>query len=215
MRSRVSVLSVFALFAVLVTSTHAFAQGTTVGVQGGINVANVSFTPEDSNDPFNPDFKSRTRAVFGGFVARDFNSKAGLQIDFLYTQKGSKFDFTEDDGTDIAFEAGIDYIEIPVLIRANIPGSGSVKARVFAGPSFAFKVTDDINATADGFTIPDEEVAEFKSTDFGLVIGGAVQFGQVFVDVRYNWGLVNILDDAFGDDLKTRTFGIMVGFQFK
>ena len=215
MRSRLSVLSVFALCAILFSATPASAQATTFGVQGGINIANVSFTPEDSTDPFNPEFKSRTRAVFGGFVARDFNAKAGLQIDFLYSQKGSKFDFTEADGTDVAFEAGIDYIEIPVLIRANIPGSGSVKARVFGGPSFAFKVKDDITATVDGFEVPDAEVAEFKSTDFGLVIGGAVQFGQVFVDVRYNWGLVNILEDAFGDDLKTRTFGIMVGFQFK
>jgi len=36
------------------------------------------------------------------------------------------------------------------------------------------------------------------------------------VDARYNWGLINIVkDDGSGDEAKTRTFGIMVGFQFK
>jgi hypothetical protein len=213
MRSRVSVLSVFALCAILLTSTTAFAQGATFGVQGGINIANVSFSGGDPTEPV-PDFKSKTRGVFGGFVAKDFNAKAGLQVDFLYSQKGTKATIT--DGIDtFTFEATVDYIEIPVLIRGNIPGSGSVKARVFGGPSFAFKVTDDTTTTLNGIELEDDET-EIKGNDFGFVIGGAVQFGQVFVDVRYNWGLVNILKDPTdNEDVKTRTFSIMVGFQFK
>ena len=211
MRSRLSVLSVFALSAILLSSSPAFAQ-VQAGVQGGINIANVSFTAGDPDEGV-PEFKSRTRGVFGAFIARDFNPKVGLQIDILYSQKGTKAELT--DGVDtFTFEASADYLEIPILIRGNIPGSGSVKARVFAGPSIGFKVTDDSKTTFNGVEI-DEEDAEFKSTDFGFVIGGAVQFGKVFVDARYNWGLINIIDDNTGDEAKTRTFGIMVGFQFK
>ena len=214
MRSRSFVVSVIALSTILLTSTHALAQATTTfGVQGGINVANVSFSGGDTGEVA-PDFTSKTRAVFGGFVARDFNSKAGLQVDFLYSQKGTKA--TATDGIDtFVFEATVDYIEIPVLIRGNIPGSGAVKARVFGGPSFAFKVTDDSRTSFNGIEVEDEDT-EIKGNDFGLVIGGAVQFGQFFVDARYNWGLVNILKDATdNEEVKTRTFGIMVGFQFK
>jgi hypothetical protein len=217
MRSRSFVLSVFALCALLVTSTSAFAQATTTfGVQGGINIDNVSFSGGDP-DEMTPDFTSKTRGVFGAFVARDFNAKAGLQIDALYSQKGTKATIT--DGIDtFVFEATVDYIEVPVLIRANIPGSGSVKARVFGGPSFAFKVTDSSTTTFNGVEQDEDEAdaPEFKGNDFGFVIGGAVQFGQFFVDARYNWGLVNIIKDATdNEEAKTRTFGIMVGFQFK
>ena len=205
-------MSVFALFAILLTSTQTFAQ-VTAGVQGGINIANVSFTGADPSEP-TPDFSSKTRAVFGGFVARDFNEKAGLQIDFLYSQKGTQASVT--DGVDtFTLDITADYIEIPVLIRANIPGT-SVKARVFGGPAFAFKVTDDAVSKFNGVEIPEEEEAEFTSNDVGIVIGGAVQFGKVFVDVRYNWGLINVIKDPDGDEsAKTRTFGIMVGYQFK
>lgn len=66
----------------------------------------------------------------------------------------------------------------------------------------------------NGVDLEDEN--ELKGNDVGFVVGGAVQFGQVFVDVRYNWRLINILkDDPSGDEVKTRTLGIMVGFQFK
>jgi hypothetical protein len=214
MRSRLSVLSAFALCAILLTSTRAFAQGTTYGVQGGINISNVSFKAGDSSEEV-PDFKSRTRGVFGGFVARDFNPKVGLQVDVLYTQKGTQADAVED-GFAFHIEIGADYIEIPVLIRGNIPGSGKVKARVFAGPSFGIKVHDKAKLSGGGMVLEGDDVAEFKSGDAGFVLGGAVQFGQVFVDLRYNWGFVNIVkDDGTGDEAKTRTFGIMIGFQIK
>ena len=213
MRSRSFVLSGLIAGAIFFTSSPAFAQ-VSAGVQGGINIANVSFD-DGSDEDLSPNFKSKTRGVFGGFVARDFNAKAGLQIDFLYSQKGTKASFT--DGID-TFETDItaDYIEIPVLIRANIPGSGNVKARVFGGPAFAFKVTDDSVSKFNGVEVPDEESNDFNTTDVGIVIGGAVQFGKVFVDVRYNWGLVNVIKDPDGNEsAKNRVFGIMVGYQFK
>ena len=214
MRFRLSVLSAFALCAVLLTSTRAFAQATSFGVQGGINISNVDFTAGDSSETL-PDFKSRTRGVFGGFVARDFNPKVGLQVDFLYSQKGTKANGTED-GVNFELEAGADYIEIPVLIRGNIAGSGKVKARGFAGPAFAFKVRDHAKLSGGGQVIEGDAVAEFNTGDVGFVLGGAVQFGQVFVDLRYNWGLMNIVkDDGSGDEGKNRVFGIMIGFQIK
>lgn len=212
MRSRV--LSAFILFAALLFPAHSFAQATTYGVQGGINLANVSFTPGDPTEGV-PDFKNRTLGVVGGFVARDFNPKVGLQVDFLYSQKGAKASANEG-GIPFELEVGVDYIEIPVLIRGNIAGSGGVKARVFGGPSFGFKVRDHAQISGGGVLLEDDEVAEFKSSEVGFVVGGAVEFGRVFVDVRYNWGLTNIAkDDGSGDEAKTRTLGFMLGYQFK
>jgi hypothetical protein len=49
---------------------------TIFGVEGGINVANIDFTPDDSED-FNPSFKNRTRGVGGVFVAWDSSGTTG------------------------------------------------------------------------------------------------------------------------------------------
>ena len=218
MRSRLVFL--FACMALLLMSvpTPALAQvHTQFGIEGGINLANVDFTPSNGND-FNPDFKSRTLGVGGVFVAWDFHPNAGLQIDALYSQKGTKAaaSFTEDGETfDFTIEASVDYIDIPILFRANIPASDAVRFRVLAGPAIAFKVTDDFKQTVDGIDVPPDEgdAPDFKSTDFSLVVGGAAQFGHFFVDGRYSWGLVNIVKDD-EDKVKTRTASFMVGIVF-
>jgi Outer membrane protein beta-barrel domain len=226
--SRFTVLTACILTALLLTPAAASAQtppvmvpaagaSTSFGVQGGLNVANVDVKSADP-DEFTPDFKSRNRAVFGGFVAWDFNPAIGLQIDVLYSQKGTKFSFVEDDGTDITFELGADYVEFPVLVRTNFGASGPVRFRLFGGPSFGFKVLDETTITVAGVEPPDDpdDQSETKGSDFGFVVGGAVEFGKVFVDFRYNWGLININDDPNDEDeVKTRTFGFMVGFRFK
>jgi len=208
----------FVLSAMLLTAVPGFAQtATQFGVQGGVNVANADF--KGSDPEFNPDFKSRTRGVFGAFVAWDFKPNLGLQIDALYSQKGTKFntqEVFEGIPVDFAFEASLDYLEFPILLRTTFPSTGNVRARIFGGPSFAFKVSDEVTFTANGVSFEDEELPEFKSNDFGFVIGGAVEFGKIFFDVRYNWGLIDINDtEDDSDEVKTRTFGFMVGFRFK
>ena len=215
MTSRSAVLLSFAaiIFALTLAPAPAHAQvKTTFGVEGGINMTNVDFTSGDPEE-FNPSFDGRTRAAAGMFVAWDFNPNAGLQIDALYTQKGAKTSFTEADGTRIDLEASLDYIEIPILFRGNFRASDTVTVRLFGGPAFGIKMSDDMKLSIDGVDFSEEDNTTWKSYDMSLAIGGAVQFGKVFVDARYTFGLINVLDDDV-DKLKGRTFGVMIGFSF-
>ncbi len=202
-------------FALAVAPAPAFAQiQTQFGIQGGINVASVDFTSDD----FPADFKSRTLGVGGIVVAWDLNPNAGVQLDVLYSQKGAKggASFTEDGETfTFNFEARVDYVEIPILFRANMPASDTVTFRIFGGPAIGFKVADDFKQSFNGVDFPPEEgdAPEWKSYDFSLVVGGALQFGKAFVDARYSWGLVNILKED-SDVLKTRAVSVMVGVIF-
>jgi hypothetical protein len=200
------------LSALLLVPASASAQvSASFGVQGGANFANVDFKSGDPEE-FDADFNSRTRGVFGFFAGVDF-TVIGLQIDALYSQKGAKADF-RDEEDDVKLDVAVDYIEIPVLLRLNAPLGGGAKIRLFGGPSFAFKVSDKTTFEVDGVSFEDDET-EFKSYDVGVVAGGAMQFGKTFVDVRYTWGTLNILkDDEDGDRVKTRTLGLMAGFAF-
>jgi hypothetical protein len=207
------ILFIFTLFlsALLLSPAPASAQvNADLGVQGGVNLANVDFKSGDPEE-FDANFKSRTRGVFGFFFGFDF-TVIGIQVDALYSQKGAKADF-RDEEDDVKLEVAVDYIEVPVMLRINAPVGGGTKIRLFGGPAFAFKVSDKVTTEIDGVSIEDDET-EFKSYDVGVTAGGAIVFGKAFVDVRYTWGTLNILKDAGGDKAKTRTLGVMAGVGF-
>jgi len=182
-----------------------------VGVQGGGSIANVSFTTSDTD--FAPDFKTRTRGVGGLYTGWDFRPNVGLQVDVLYSQRGAKLNFSFDDQgetTNADITVGLDYIEIPMLVRANAPMSDAGTFRVFGGPSLGFKVRDNFKQIVNGMDLSDEDVPVWSYYDFSVVAGAVVQVGKVFFDARYSWGLVDVLvEDA--DRVKGRTFAAMFG----
>ena len=55
-----------------------------------------------------------------------------------------------------------------------------------------------------------------KDTDYGLAVGGGVDFGlgqgQLTVDSRYTLGLAKIYDS--GIDVKNRVISVMLGYSF-
>jgi hypothetical protein len=209
--SRLLFISTLLLSALLLSPAPAFAQvNGDFGIQGGVNLANVDFKSGDPEEG-EPNFTSRTRGVFGFFFGFDF-TVIGIQIDALYSQKGTKADF-RDEEDDVKIQVGVDYIEVPVMLRINAPIGGGTKIRLFGGPAFAFKVSDKTTVEVNGVSVEDDDT-EFKSYDVGVTAGGALVFGKAFVDVRYTWGTLNILKDAGGDRAKTRTLGVMAGVGF-
>lgn len=210
MKSRLTAavaLGVLAAALVLVPAPAA-AQGTTAGVQGGISLANLKLSGAGATITLS----NRLGGVVGFFVAHDFNQGFGLQFEANYIQKGTKSTDTGGAGT---LDFRVDYLEIPVLLRANLKASDKVTVRLFGGPAFAVKLTD--KQSIGGETLPDGEDLQFKSYDVGLTVGGAVEFGKVFLDGRYTWGLIDIEDAADQGQVtvKNKAFTFMVGFRFK
>jgi len=199
------------LVALVLLPVRAAAQTTTTfGVEGGVALANVDF----SSDMFSVSFDNRLGGMGGFQIAWDFNRSVGLQVDALYIQKGTKSSeaFFDELGE---LEIRVDYVEVPVLVRGNFHASDVVTIRIFGGPSFAFKVNDEQSFGGEKLTGDDK--LDLKAYDMGLSVGGAVQFGNFFVDGRYTFGLVDIDDDPDDDGLvtiKTRTATFMVGFVF-
>jgi hypothetical protein len=183
------------------------AQGTTAGVQGGISFANLKLSASSATITLD----NRLGGVVGFFVAHDFNKGFGLQFEANYIQKGTK---STDTGGEGKLDIRVDYLEIPVLARVNLKASNTVTVRLFGGPAFAAKLTD--KQTLAGVDL-DEDSLQFKSYDVGLTIGGAVEFGKVFLDGRYTWGLIDVEDAADQGEatVKNKAFTFMVGFRFK
>ena len=153
--------------------------------------------------------------IIGGWVGRDFNAKAGMLVEFFYDQAGTKVGFTETDGTRIEQEVRVNYIQVPVLGRANFKASNAAVLHIFGGPTFAFKASQSQKLTVNGVEVPDDEEASLKGNDMGITIGAGFDIKPFVVDVRYTWGLMNInKDSGIGEpEVKTQQFAVMFGME--
>lgn len=197
------------LSAAFLTPAPASAQATTVGVKGGWNNSNVNVDFPDETVVPTDNFNG---LIIGGFVGRDFNTKAGVLAEFLYARTGTKVNATE-----FNRHVTVDYIQIPIVGRANFTASNAAVVHVFGGPMFAFKTSQSETLTLDGVDVPVEEADEatLKGNDVGITIGAGFTINRFQVDARYTWGLMN-LNDASGvgePEVKSRQFAVMFGME--
>jgi hypothetical protein len=158
-----------------------------------------------------------------GFLAgvtfrRDFTPIVGLQIEGVYAQSGSDLSFAFG-GDTFRADVRVDYFQVPFLVTFAAMHNDTSSLRLFVGPTFAFKVSDSFKQFFNGTEVPLEpgdEGAEFNSFDTGITVGGLVGVKKFFVDLRYTWGLTNIIKDAEnGESAKNREFALAFGFYLK
>jgi hypothetical protein len=204
MRHSVSV-SLFLVLASVLPS-RAFAQEPLwFGVKGGLNLASADVTAIGFS--ISPD--SRPGVVVGAFVGYDFHPNFGMQVEGLYTQKGAK---VNEFGLDL--DVRLDYIEIPMLARANVRAAEATMIHFTAGPAFAFTLSQTLDLEdLIGFGFDDLET---KGWDAGIAFGGGVTFRNLVFDARYTFGLVNINDERVEDllQVKNRAFSVTAGWRF-
>ena len=166
----------------------AAAQDRQFGLKAGLSAATMSVESAVDGE-YN---KRRIGVIGGGFGVFSLAPGVGLQVEALFTQKGAKLEIEEEENIDITLE--LDYLDIPVLARVNLPGSGSTRFHVFAGPSLGYrmgaknKISDTTFDLAQGAI--DNIENEIERFDLGLVAGAGADIGRrLVVDARYSWGL--------------------------
>ena len=194
MRSLAVVLAAAGLVGLL--PARALAQGSTLGLKGGLNVSTLSI-----DDPMRPDLEieSQTGLVLGAFLECGGESWFALQGEVNYSQNGAML---TDGGS--AATLDLDYIRVPVLVMARIgPDDRTLYPFVYTGPQLAFEVrcrvkTEEAGVTQD-LACESEELEnplDTRNVEFGLVFGGGVEylFGglKMELDARYNLGLTNM-----------------------
>ncbi|GAF67290.1 unnamed protein product, partial [marine sediment metagenome] len=109
----------------------------------------------------------------------------------------------------------VNYVEIPVLVKLSIASQGSVVPSLFVGPYVAIKLSSKAKIEFGGGSEEEEWGEDIKTTDFGVVVGGGVDFAlgssKITVDARYTLGLTTMFDD---DDVKNGVISFMVGGSF-
>lgn len=178
----------FFLFVLAALALAPALQAQTVfGVRAGLNVA--TFTETDFFD-----FDARLGFVGGAFARVPVGGPLTLQPEVLYSQEGARLDFA---GVDYS----VDYLEIPLLARLAVPLVDLLDTGVFVGPAIGIAVADDIELD-EGTT---EESLD-PQTDFGIVAGADVGAGPFSVDLRYTFGLRDVLAESDGPNEDTLDF---------
>ncbi|MDD8030808.1 MAG: porin family protein [Acidobacteriota bacterium] len=185
------------------------------GVKGGLSLANLSFEPGIPE----VDFKSKAGFVGGVSMNIGLSRMFSLQPEVLYVQKGSKFS-EGINGDSYEVKINFDYLEIPLLLNLSFQKEGSSFApSIFAGPYIGLNTSAKAKATYGGETYTEDLKDYIKDTDFGLTfgigLGKQLGAGKLLLDVRYDLGLTNIVEDAAeGESAKTRTWLFMIGYSF-
>lgn len=149
--------------------------------------------------------------------------RLALQIELGYGERGggglmvgeNRIDL--EDGTES--EIRLRYVELPALLRAGYAGERFLPS-IFVGPYAMFLTSCELGAAGGASGACDDQSRDAwfppRSTDWGLVAGGALDYaigeGTVFIDARYALGLRSIKRGANGMDLTNTGFTVSAGF---
>lgn len=189
-----------------------------VGFIVGVNRA--TFSGHTYGTPLN-----HTGFAAGVMAALPVAPRFAIQPELMLTMKGA-----HSDSAGISATYKVDYVEVPLLARFEIPISGRVKPFVYGGPGFAYRTSCTIEGhyhpgavfgfAGDYFIVGcDEEARQgqraspgvnYSKADVDGIIGGGLAFqvgGRTMtVSTRYDVGFVKFLSDA---DMKNRVLSFM------
>ena len=207
-----------------------------VYVQGGLNLANITKTKNGETQKNNllPTFNAGVMARFG--LSDVFDLESGL----LLTGRGAKAETYFTGATDdnyIKTKFNPVYVELPLNAVVKFPLDVKSKSNIFinAGPYIAMGVfgkskidsrflgvtstsSSDIKFNNDDPTTSDQEDANYdklKRFDYGINLGGGIDFGKLILKANYGFGLAKInstqTNNTADDRNKFRTVSISVG----
>ncbi|MCR9100567.1 MAG: PorT family protein [bacterium] len=196
------------------TSLH--AQSLSVGIRGGINLANVSFEDE-------PDIETDNRMGldFGLLLNFGVSESFSIQPEIHYMQKGYRID-QQILGQSIEQDVLLNYLELPILAKLAL-GNESIKVLINAGPSIGYALNGKLESDILGQRIEadidfsEDEEGEFNRLEFSMLFGTGLSFdvgaATIFADVRYLLGLTTWgdLDDDEFPAIRNRGLGLGLG----
>ena len=168
-------------------SNDLFAQ-MRAGVKGGLNVSNLyidDVSDENARFGFN-------LGVYGQILSSD---AFAIQPELLFSTKGSKIEYG---GSlfDQTVKYNLSYLDLPVLAVFKLGES----AEIHVGPYVGYLLGANISHDGDlGSGVDDIDKDNLKSFDYGLAGGFGLNFGNLQVGARYNYGLAELADSDAAD----------------
>lgn len=195
----------FLFVAMFAVATVAQAQ-VALGVKAGVNASNF-YGSELNNNNAKIGFNAGISADY------DFTYNVGIQTGLFATTKGFKYSQSE-----LKYSDNLVYLQLPVHIAYKVDVTPGTRVFLHAGPYAAYGIAGKRSFSAGSFETSSNKVfgsgaSQYKAFDAGLGIGAGVELGQLFFDLGWDAGLVNI-SQASGGNVKNQNAYLSVGFKF-
>ena len=217
-------------FILLTFITYLPTTNAQISVRAGVNIASMSANATEKNYS---DYQNISVVGFQAALALPIkiSENIAIQPELVFIQKGGKFQYIADEKNKFISTLKTNYFEIPVSLKIGLGGNSNEGLGVYilAGPylGIALNSTYTNELTVLGATSSSTRTVDYsndsnqeKRVDWGANIGAGVSFGNIFVDVRYNLGINNLLDNnaSNNDDNKpyrrNRGIGLSLGLRF-
>ena len=198
--------SIVFLFTLVLFIPSTQAQDGRRGIKGGLNVSNLYL--ENVNDE---------NARFGlnlGFYGQILSTDVfAIQPELLFSTKGSRWVYSGIIKQNVTLN--LNYLDVPVLAVIKLGKT----AEIHAGPYVGFLLSANTKYEGDlsnGTSEIDRD--DLNTVDFGLAGGFGLNFGDVQIGARYNYGLTQLAKSssaksALGDS-KNSTAQLYIAFNF-
>lgn len=196
---------VAAVLTLVLFAANVYSQSTGMGIEGGINLANISTTPV-----FNT--SNKTGFMIGGFADIGVSNIVSIKPGARFIMKGYTIQNQFGNTT-----GSYSYIDIPLMIKARVP-LNKVKPYFEAGPFVSVQLAATAETSINGQVQNSEDIsANYNAIDFGLYFGSGVEFTvapgmDLFTGFGYSLGLTNI--HKSGTQVKTNGFQMNTGIKF-
>jgi len=164
-------------------------------------------------------------STIGGDV--DSNSRTGLNLGFVaglkcspsiplflesglyYESKGGKKVSIPIVGLPDLWKVGMDYLEIPVLMKYGIDCGNDLAVLPFVGPTFAVGIAGKVQpGKLDTF-----HSGRANRFDMGIKLGCGVEWNMIYAELGYHFGLANV-SDIEDVDAHNGSFFMNLGINF-
>lgn len=210
-------VSLAAAVLLLLLPAGALAARLEKGVKAGLNLASFR---GDYAELVGPDMKPGF--VGGAFVAIPFSPSFAVRVEALYSMKGAKEKSQLNDTAGNPIGTSNDswdfrYLEIPLLVRANLAPAAKVQPFLCAGPSLGISLGGTFRSGFPG--IPDYDFSDdLKPADLGVALGGGVRIGMnrwaLLDELRWTTGLSDLYDLEGNLDFINSVFSFTLGAGF-
>lgn len=197
-RKRNILLVSFFLFAF----NFSFAQRFNAGLIGGFTTSQVS---GDQLSGFN---KSGFEA--GGLVSAPISQKFDLSFQIVFIQKGSKKNFSPDDGDYEYYRLSLNYIEVPLLLQYNY----SKKIQFETGPLFGKLISSKEEDQYGEISAP----KPFKPYELSVMLGMSYKLlDNFYLNLQGSNSILEIRTPPVRDGyrLNRRQYNSVLMFSFK
>jgi hypothetical protein len=177
------------------------------GFKGGLNFSNLYTDTVDDNNVL-------TGFNAGLYAKFPITNSIAIQPEINYTTKGAELVYNNAIVQGTA-KFNVNYIEVPVLLVANITENFNVHVGPYAAYMVSGKTTNDSNFSSSQREL---DTDDFNKFDAGLSGGVGIDLDVVNFGVRYNYGLTKIgKDDSssnfISSDAKNSVLNVYVGLR--